>query len=110
MKRYAQCILASCPVPWDEGYHFAEDIFRNHLRHILKHGTKHIYIFGTAGEGYAVSDRQFRQITEVFYDEMKANQAEPMVGIISSWDHPTTKGATPRGMSGYVAQRFRMKK
>lgn len=26
----------------------------------------------------------------------------PMIGIISSWDHPTTKGATPRGMSGYI--------
>ena len=26
----------------------------------------------------------------------------PMVGIVSSWDHPTTQGPTPRGMSGYV--------
>ena len=83
MKRFERCILATCPVPWDENYNFAEDIFRDQLRHILKYGTKHIYIFGTAGEGYAVSDSQFARITEVFCDEMEADQAEPMVGIIS---------------------------
>lgn len=32
----------------------------------------------------------------------------PMVGIVSSWDHPTTKGATSRGMSGYVVASRRM--
>ncbi len=32
----------------------------------------------------------------------------PMVGIVSSWDHPTTKGCTPRGMSGYVVASQRM--
>lgn len=83
MKRYEKCILATCPVPWDEDYNFSEDVFRYQLRHILKHGTKHIYIFGTAGEGYAVSDSQFARITEAFSDEMNANQADPMVGVIS---------------------------
>lgn len=83
MKRYEKCILATCPVPWDEDYNFAENIFRDQLRHILKHGTKHIYIFGTSGEGYAVSDSQFSRITKVFSDEMRAHQAEPMVGVMS---------------------------
>lgn len=32
----------------------------------------------------------------------------PMIGIVSSWDHPTTKGATPRGMSGYIVASRRM--
>jgi len=32
----------------------------------------------------------------------------PMIGIISSWDHPTTKGSTTRGMSGYVVASRRM--
>lgn len=32
----------------------------------------------------------------------------PMIGIVSSWDHPTTKGATPKGMSGYVVASERM--
>lgn len=32
----------------------------------------------------------------------------PMIGIVPSWDHPTTKGPTPRGMSGYVVASKRM--
>ncbi len=83
MKRYEQCILATCPVPWDENYNFAEDIFRNQIDHIIKYGTKHIYIFGTAGEGYAVSDSQFNRITSVFAKQMIAAGAQPMVGVIS---------------------------
>jgi hypothetical protein len=33
----------------------------------------------------------------------------PMIGMVSSWDHPTVQGATPRGMSGYVVASQRMK-
>ena len=33
----------------------------------------------------------------------------PMIGMVSSWDHPTVQGATPRGMSGYVVASKRMK-
>jgi dihydrodipicolinate synthase/N-acetylneuraminate lyase len=83
MKKHEQYILATCTVPWDENYSFAENVFRKQIRHILKHGTRHIYIFGTAGEGYAVTESQFRQITETFYEEMKAADSDPMVGIIS---------------------------
>ncbi|MCE9613234.1 MAG: hypothetical protein K8T26_03105 [Lentisphaerae bacterium] len=32
----------------------------------------------------------------------------PMIGLVSSWDHPTTKGATSRGMSGYIVASRRM--
>ena len=71
MKRYEKCILATCPVPWDENYDFSEGIFRDQLRLISGNGTKHIYIFGTAGEGYAVTDSQFARITEVFSDEIR---------------------------------------
>ena len=83
MKRYEQCILATCPIPWDENYELLENIFKNQIKHILQYGTKHIYLFGTAGEGYAVSDRQFAAITKIFCEEMQAGYAEPMIGIIS---------------------------
>ncbi len=83
MKRYKQCILATCPVPWDEDYQLEEAVFRRQIRHILQHGTRNIYIFGTAGEGYAVSDSQFDRITRVFYEEMKDGGGEPMIGVIS---------------------------
>jgi CDP-glycerol glycerophosphotransferase (TagB/SpsB family) len=33
----------------------------------------------------------------------------PMIGMVSSWDHTTVQGATPRGMSGYIVASKRMK-
>ncbi len=82
MKRYPSCILATCCVPWDDHGNFLEEVFRQQVRTMLQ-GTKHLYLFGTAGEGYAVSDRQFDQIVRVFQQEMRAGGAEPMVGVIN---------------------------
>lgn len=83
MNKYKRCILATCTIPWTPKYELDEDVFRDQIRLILKHGTQSIYIFGTAGEGYAVSDCQFKRITHVFCDEMQSHSADPMVGIIS---------------------------
>ena len=70
MKRYPQCILGTCCVPWNKDNSFAEETFRHQIRLLLNKGTRHLYIFGSAGEGYAVSDEQFKQITGVFCEEM----------------------------------------
>jgi dihydrodipicolinate synthase/N-acetylneuraminate lyase len=75
--------MATCCVPWDDQGRFAESIFRRGVRAMLTHGTKHLYVFGTAGEGYAVSDQQFDQVVLAFADEMRQGNAEPMVGVIS---------------------------
>ena len=83
MKRYPSGIMATCCIPWDENSRFAEAIFRRGVRTALTHGTKHLYVFGTAGEGYAVTERQFDQIVAAFADEMRQGQAEPMVGVIN---------------------------
>ena len=83
MKRYPSCILATCCVPWDERGRFAEAIFRRGVRSMLTQGTKHLYVFGTAGEGFAVTEQQFDQIVAVFADEMRQGSAEPMVGVIN---------------------------
>src|SRR4051794_10296454 len=83
MKRYPPCIMATCCVPWDDQGRFAEPIFRRGVRSMLKAGTKHLYVFGTAGEGFAVADQQFDQIVTVFADEMRQGNAEPMVGVIN---------------------------
>jgi dihydrodipicolinate synthase/N-acetylneuraminate lyase len=69
-------------VPWDEEGNFLEEVFRREVATMLQ-GTRHLYIFGTAGEGYAVTERQFDQIVRVFADAMRAGGAEPMVGVIS---------------------------
>ena len=83
MKRYPSVILATCCVPWDSGYEFMEEIFRRQVRAIVGGLTKHVYIFGTAGEGYAVNDRQFERIAKVFREETEQPEVEAMLGVVS---------------------------
>ena len=83
-KRYRPCVLATCCVPWHEDFTFAEDIFRRSVRHLIAQGLRDLYIFGTAGEGYAVTETQFDTITQVFLEEVKgAEGVQGMVGLIS---------------------------
>ncbi len=82
-KRYPSCILASCCVPWNEDGTLAESIFRREIRNLLANLTRDVYIFGTAGEGYAVSDKQFDQIVRVFREETNQPDVRGMVGLIS---------------------------
>jgi dihydrodipicolinate synthase/N-acetylneuraminate lyase len=83
MKRYPSCILATCCAPWDERGRFDEPVFRRLVRTSLA-GTRHLYVFGTAGEGYAVSEEQFDAVVRAFSEEMRAGDADPMVGVISA--------------------------
>ena len=82
MKRYPAGIMATCCVPWTESNAFDEQTFRSSVRQIVGKGTKLVYVFGTAGEGYAVSESQFDQVVDAFSDEMRQQAAEPMVGVI----------------------------
>lgn len=82
MKRFPPSILCTCVVPWDEQGEFIKELFVDEVRRMLQ-VTPHLYIFGTAGEGHAVNDRQFERITHVFHDTMRAAGGEPMVGVIS---------------------------
>ena len=80
-KRFPGGLMGTCCVPWDAKYQFDELVFRQSVRRSLK-STSMLYVFGTAGEGYAVSDEQFLQISAAFADEMRRGDAEPMVGLI----------------------------
>jgi len=82
-KRYRPCILATCCVPWNERFDFEEAIFRRSVRHQIASGIHDLYIFGTAGEGYAVAESQFDEITKVFLDETKSDAIQSMIGLIS---------------------------
>jgi dihydrodipicolinate synthase/N-acetylneuraminate lyase len=75
--------MATTVVPWKDDYSLDEALYRDEIQRLLKAGYTHLYVFGTAGEGYAVGDQQFEQIARIFVDEMRAAQAEPMVGVIS---------------------------
>lgn len=83
MTRYPRGVLVSCEVPWSEADEFLEPIFRDQVRLFLNHGFQHIYIFGTAGEGYAVSNARFRQIATVFHQETRGEGVLPQVGVIA---------------------------
>jgi dihydrodipicolinate synthase/N-acetylneuraminate lyase len=80
--RYHQAILISCEVPWDEREQLLEDIFRAELRHVLAQGFRDLYVFGTAGEGYAVDTARFRSVVEVFHEETRGEGVFPQVGAI----------------------------
>jgi dihydrodipicolinate synthase/N-acetylneuraminate lyase len=81
--RYPQTILATCCVPWTPTYDVDEPVFRRVIRTLVDQGLRDLYIFGTAGEGYAVSDRQFIEVVDLFVDESTKQDIVPMVGVIS---------------------------
>ncbi len=76
-------ILATAVVPWNERFEFQEDVFRRQVHTIARELTRHIYVFGTAGEGYAVTESQYDQITRAFWESAREAQATPMIGLIS---------------------------
>lgn len=80
--RYPRGVLVSCEVPWDEQDRLLEDVFRREVQQFLALGFRHVYIFGTAGEGYAVTNFQFEQIARTFYEETRGADVLPQVGII----------------------------
>lgn len=81
-KRYRRCILATCCVPWRKDYSFDEETFRRQVRRLIASGVRDLYTFGTAGEGYAVTERQFDEVTRVLLDETQADGVQTMTGII----------------------------
>lgn len=81
MPRYPQAILVSCEAPWDEREQLLEEVFRQEVQMVRRH-FNHLYVFGTAGEGYAVDTARFRQIVRIFYEETRGPDCHPQVGVI----------------------------
>ncbi|MFO7637641.1 MAG: dihydrodipicolinate synthase family protein [Clostridia bacterium] len=81
-ERYPRTILATALIPWDENEEFMEGMFRSQLEHLVSSGIHHIYLFGTAGEGYAVTSGLFQRIVRIFAQAMKSPGLFPMVGVI----------------------------
>jgi dihydrodipicolinate synthase/N-acetylneuraminate lyase len=59
-----------------------EDLFQEEVRRFLAFGFNHVYIFGTAGEGYAVDTPRFEKIVRIFFEETKGPDIFPQVGVI----------------------------
>lgn len=82
MSRYPTTVMVSAVCPWDDAERLDEAAFRREIAHDVAAGFRHIYVFGTAGEGYAVDGARFRQVIEVFGDAVAGTDATPMVGVI----------------------------
>lgn len=82
MARYPSTVMVSVVCPWDDAEQLDEAAFRHEIRHAVDAGFRHIYVFGTAGEGYAVDSARFRRVIEVFGDALAGTDATPMVGVI----------------------------
>jgi len=86
--RYPQALLKGVNTPWTEGYELDEPAFVGQVERLLDNGFRHIYILGTAGEGYALSDAAYRRIVDVFCGLMDGADLYPQVGVITlSADH-----------------------
>jgi dihydrodipicolinate synthase/N-acetylneuraminate lyase len=82
MPRYHQGILVSCEIPWDAQENLLEDVFREEIRGAIAHGFRNVYVFGTAGEGYAVDTPRFRRVVEIFWEETRGEGVHAGVGVI----------------------------
>ena len=88
-KRYPQVILGTACVPWTEKFELDEDAFRQNILLMLKNGVRNIYLFGTAGEGYAVNREQYVRIVKAFLNEMSHNgDAQPMICLLYTSPSP----------------------
>ena len=83
MARYPSTIMVSCVVPWDEREEIDRARFDVQVRAAIAAGYRHLYVFGTAGEGYAVDTRRFVEVVEAFRDATAGPDLAPMVGVIA---------------------------
>jgi len=82
VARHPRGILVACAVPWDDDDRLMEPLFRQQVRDLVVAGFPQQYVFGTAGEGYAVDTARFTAVTAAFLDEAASSGASAMVGVI----------------------------
>ncbi|MFA9478865.1 dihydrodipicolinate synthase family protein [Phycisphaerales bacterium AB-hyl4] len=83
MPRYPQSNLAACMIPWTTDFQLDSHNFDRHISSVIDSGYQCLYVMGTAGEGYALGDRQFQEVVEVFADKTVGRDLAPQVGVIS---------------------------
>lgn len=87
-KRYPQSNLAACMLPWTESFELDQPVFERHVQSAIDGGYKCIYLMGTAGEGYALSDTRFKQVVDIFADLTVRDGLDPQIGVIGlSMEH-----------------------
>ena len=96
-KRYPQSNLAACMLPWTEDFQLDVPAFEEHVQDAIDGGYQSIYLMGTAGEGYALTDARFEQVVEVFAALAVGDGLDPQVGVIGlSMEHVIQRIALAR--------------
>lgn len=70
--RLSPCILGTVCIPWLDSGAFDEATFRRATRHLIESGLNNLYIFGTTGEGHAVTSEMFACIAAAFVGKSSA--------------------------------------
>ncbi len=87
-KRYPQANLAACMLPWTQDFGLDVPVFERHIQKSIDAGYTRIYLMGTAGEGYALTDKRFEQVVDVFASLTVREDLEPQIGVIGlSMEH-----------------------
>ena len=60
--RFPRTILPTVCIPWTEDLRVDVPLFQDMVRGRLANGIRYLYVFGTAGEGHAVTESQFDTI------------------------------------------------
>ena len=81
--RIRPVVLATACVPWRADDSLDEDVFGREIAYLRAVGFDNLYIFGTAGEGYAVTDSQFKQIAGEFYALAGGGPGICQLGVIA---------------------------
>ncbi len=84
MSRYPRTVLGTVCLPWTEDGSLDEALFRRTVAALVQAGLPDLYVFGTAGEGYAMTDAMFRRVAAIFAESMQeVGGSAPMVGLVS---------------------------
>jgi len=81
--RTKQGMLGAVDIPWSPDLTLDETSFRNLLGRLSTLGAHQLYVMGTAGEGYAMTDDRFKRVVDVFVDAMRGAGVGMQVGVIS---------------------------
>ena len=81
--RYRRSNLGACMLPWTEDFKRDVAIFEKHIRSAIDDNYRDIYLMGTAGEGYALTESRFRQVVEIFARLTVRDGITPQIGVIA---------------------------
>ena len=80
--RRPPALMVACLLPWTADWRLDEQRFVQHVDEAMESGFRSLYILGTAGEGYALSDDDYREVVTLFADRTLGHDCRPQVGVI----------------------------